>query len=119
MNIRKDHKIYLVVFDQLLYRLSKELKQATDDDVSSAFNMLLLKKMRKLLQRTHNSTYNCKEKVTYRECKLATAFYVGKSIRSVQLKMYILMVSVETMCSIKGSIVATGSLSTWESNPWP
>ncbi len=46
--------------------------------------------------------------VTYRECKLATAFYVGKCIRSVQHKIYFLMVSVETMCSIKGSIVAIG-----------
>lgn len=46
--------------------------------------------------------------VTYRECKLATAFYVGKCIRSVQHKIYFLMVSVETMCSINGSIVAIG-----------
>ena len=47
----KNHKIHLIVFDQILSRLSKELNQATDDCVSSPFDMLLSKKDKNIYQR--------------------------------------------------------------------
>ena len=72
-------------------RLFKELNQATDDDVSLAFDMLLLKIIRIFNSREQYSTQM--QTITYREYKLLTAFCVVKCIRSVQHK-YISIISI-------------------------